>query len=139
MPSYYNITIMLNRRSETRRLHTNSHGQAVREVLDAISKQVTMYAWVVMPDHIHLLFSREKPLKDVDSFAGRVKRWINKTLAMRGMAKMRWLDGCTSYPVGPENLAEARDHILKNPVRGGLVQQPEDYSLAGQPAPLPGR
>jgi hypothetical protein len=139
MPYFYNITIMLNRRSENRRLHTNSHGQAAREVLEAISRQVTMYAWVVMPDHIHLLFSRERPVKDVEKFAGRVKRWINKTLAMRGMAKMRWLDGCVSYPVGPDNLAEARDHILNNPVRGGLAEKPDDYGLAAAPTPLPGQ
>jgi REP element-mobilizing transposase RayT len=137
MGHYYNITLMLNRGAESRRLHTNTHGQAVREVLEDISRQVTVYAWVVMPDHIHLLFSREKPLANVDSFAGRVKRRINRNLETRGLPVMKWRDGCVSYDVNPDNLRKARDYILKNPVRGSLAEKPEDYALAATPAPLP--
>jgi REP element-mobilizing transposase RayT len=133
----YNITLMLNRGAETRRLTTNSHGQAVGEVLQHIStKHVTMYAWMVMPDHIHLLFGREEPM-DVDDFAGLVKRRINKTFERRGMQKMRWLDGCVKYDVTLETLRDARDHILSNPVRGQLVAKAEDWPHMAAPTELP--
>lgn len=138
MAHFYNITLMLNRAEEKRRLHTNTHGQVVREVVESLAaRHAKIYAWVVMPDHIHLLFSREKPLADVNRFAGRIKRWINKAMATRGLHKMKWRDGCVSYPVDESTLAHAKSHILANPVRGGLATKPEDYSLAGASEPLP--
>jgi REP element-mobilizing transposase RayT len=138
MAHFYNITLMLNRAAENRRLHTNTHGQAVRGVIETLAeKHAKIYAWVVMPDHIHLLFSREKPLADVNTFAGRIKRWINKALTMRGLHKMKWREGCVSYPVDMSTLEAAKRHILANPVRADLAENPEDYALAGAPAPLP--
>ncbi|MCZ7605436.1 MAG: transposase [Planctomycetota bacterium] len=137
-PFLYDITIMLNRGSETRRLTSNSHGQAVAEVLQHLDeKQVDIYAWMVMPDHIHLLFGRDEPLDDVDTFAGRVKRRINKAFERHEWHKLRWLDGCKSYPVTLETLARARAYILANPVRGLLVEKPEEWTYAGTPSPLP--
>ncbi len=134
----YNITLMLNRALETRRLHSNTHGQVVREVMDHVArKHASVFAWVVMPDHIHLLFGRALALADVDVFAGRIKRLINKALSMRQMHKMKWRDGCVSYPVDLSNIAHAKTHILANPVRAGLAAKPEDYALAGTPEPLP--
>jgi hypothetical protein len=138
MPHFYNITLMLNRAAETRRLHTQTHGQAVREVIESLAaKHAIVYAWVVMPDHIHLLFSRERPLSSVDAFAGRIKRWINKALTMRALHKMNWRDGCVTYPVELATLRHAKDHILANPLRAGLAEELEEYPLAGAPAPLP--
>ncbi|MCB9934772.1 MAG: transposase [Planctomycetes bacterium] len=137
-PYLYNVTIMLNRGSETRRLTSNSHGQAVVEVITHLAeKQVDVYAWMAMPDHIHLLFGRDEPLDDVDTFAGRVKRRIDKAFERRDLHKLRWLDGCTSYPVTLETLARARDHIIANPVRGQLVSKTENWPYCGTPAPLP--
>lgn len=139
MAHFYNITLMLNRAEEKRRLHTNTHGQVVREVMESLAvKHASVYAWVVMPDHIHLLFSRERPLADVNQFAGRIKRWINKALTVRGLLKMKWRDGCVSYPVEQATLAKAKAHILANPVRAGLAKAPEEYGLAEAPASLPG-
>lgn len=134
----YNITIMLNRGAETRRLTSKSHAAAAAEVLDHLNgKHADVYAYMIMPDHIHLLFGREEALDDVDSFAGRVKRLINKTFERRGMHKMRWLDGCTKYDVALDGLAKARDYILANPVRGQLVEVADAWEYAGTPSSLP--
>jgi REP element-mobilizing transposase RayT len=133
----YNITLMLNRASESRRLTTEGHGPAVMQVLEHIAdKHAKVYAFMIMPDHIHLLFGRDKPLADVDKFAGRVKRRINKAFERRDMHKLSWIDGCVSYPVTQEGLAAARDYILRNPVRGLMVQRPEDWPYKGTPTPL---
>ncbi|MCB9894313.1 MAG: transposase [Planctomycetes bacterium] len=137
-PYLYNITLMLNRASETRRLTSSKHGQIVVGVMDDIAeKHADVYAWMVMPDHIHLLFGRDRPLDDVDTFAGRVKRRINKGFERADLAKLNWLDGCTKYDVTIDKLKSARDYILANPVRGLLVSKPEDWEYSGAPAPLP--
>jgi REP element-mobilizing transposase RayT len=135
---FYNITIMLNRGAETRRLTSNSHAQAAVEVIKSLNgKHADIYAYTIMPDHIHLLFGRVEPLDDVDSFAGRVKRRINKAFERKGMHKLRWLDGCTKYTVTLDTLKDARDYILANPVRGLLVKDAKDWPWSGTPSPLP--
>lgn len=137
-PHLYNITLMVNRAAETRRLTSNSHAGAIREVIEAIArKHADLYAWVLMPDHIHLLFGRDHALDDVDTFAGRVKRRINKAFEARGMHKVRWRDGCVKHPVSLETLRAMRDYILANPVRGRLVDKAADWPHGGTPAELP--
>jgi REP element-mobilizing transposase RayT len=134
----YNVTLMLNRAAETRRLTSESHAGAVVEVMNYINDtHAWVYAYMVMPDHIHLLFGRRNKLEDVDTFAGRIKRLINKAFSRRNLAKMRWLDGCTEYDVTLGTLKRARDYILANPVRGQLVDSPEDWAWSGTPQPLP--
>ena len=137
-PFLYNITLMLNRESETRRLTSSAHGAAVTEVMhDIADKHADVYVWMVMPDHIHILFGRDEPLEDVDQFAGRIKRRINKAFERRHLHKLHWLDGCTKYDVTPETLRRARAYILANPVRAQFAKSPQEWDLAGTPAPLP--
>ena len=81
-------------------------------------------------------FGRDKPLSDVDTFAGRVKRRINKAFTRRDLHKLSWIDGCTSYPVTHDGLARARDYILQNPVRGLLAKRAEDWPYKGTPSPV---
>lgn len=135
---YYNVTLLLNREHERRRLNSGRQAPAVRKVLEHFSRRVArVYAWVVMPDHIHLLFSRTRPLKDIARFAGRIKRQVNQLLRVHGGSDLSWRDGCIVYEVDEQTLAAARDHILANPVRGQLAKSPTEYELAATPAPLP--
>lgn len=131
---YYNITLMLNRASETRRLHTQTHAGAVRQVIDQFrTRHADIYAWVIMPDHIHLLFGREKPINDLDKFVGRIKRWINKAMEARGLSTLGWREGFARYDVDASTLHHAREHILRNPERGGLVKDYRTYEWHGTP------
>lgn len=134
----YNITLMLNRAAESRRLTSNTHAGVVRNVMDAIArKHATVYVWLVMPDHIHVLFSRTEPLKDVEAFAGRIKHRINQALKQKGMHELKWRDGCVSHPASWESLKAVRNYILANPVRGQLVKSEEDWRHKDTPAPIP--
>jgi REP element-mobilizing transposase RayT len=136
--AYYNITLMLNRGAETRRLHTETHGATVREALEHFARgRAQVYVWLVMPDHIHLLFSHVPPVKNLGNYVGRIKHAINRAMAVRRLAPFQWLDGFVSYPVWRENLRDAREYILANPVRGGLVKSAQAYDLKDTPADLP--
>jgi len=135
----YNAALQLNRGSEARRLTSISHAGIVRDVLrDFSAREATVYVWLVMPDHIHVLFSTRRRLKDLDTFLGRVKRRINQNLVRRDMPKLHWLHGAVNHPVTWPEIAEARDYILHNPVRGGYVQEPSQWPHQETPAPLPG-
>ena len=115
---------------------------AAFQIIEALKRSAALgycqsLAWVVMPDHIHLLFGRRNKLDDVDKFAGRIKRLINKAFSRRNLAKLHWRDGCVSYDVKLGGLKRAHDYILANPVRGQLVKSPEDWQWSGSPHPLP--
>ncbi|MFZ0957252.1 MAG: transposase, partial [Candidatus Sulfotelmatobacter sp.] len=86
-----------------------------------------------MPNHVHLLFTA---LRDVDGWTfalpeilraikGTSARSINKLSGRKGPV---WQDESFDHVLrGDESLRETVDYIRQNPVRGGLVQKPEDY------------
>jgi REP element-mobilizing transposase RayT len=88
---------------------------------------------VVMPDHVHLLFTALR-VADGWTFAlpeilraikGASARSINKILGRKGAL---WQDESFDHVLrGDESLRETVEYIRQNPVRKGLVQKPEDY------------
>lgn len=135
--SYYNVTLLLNREHEQRRLNNGGVAPIVKEVLQDFSRRAArVYAWVVMPDHMHLLFSRAKPLNNLAHFVGRIKRQINARLELAGNANLSWRDGYIAYEVNHRSLGEARKHIMNNPVRGRLVKDPKEYAMGATPAEI---
>lgn len=134
----YNVALQLDRSMERRRLTSISHARVVREALEHFARgEAAVYAWLVMPDHIHLLFAAPREVPDIDEYLGRIKRTINKGLARRGLPEMHWRDGVVVHEISPQTLASAREYILQNPVRGQYVKQPEDWPHYATPEPLP--
>ncbi|MBE7491731.1 MAG: transposase [Planctomycetes bacterium] len=138
MRHLYNGALQLDRSREKRRLTSITHAGVVHEVLrDFAAREATVYAWLAMPDHIHVLFSTERPHR-LDEILGRIKRRINAGLARRGLPRLHWRQRAVNHPVTWAGLADAREYILQNPVRGLLVATPQDWPHQGRPAPLPG-
>lgn len=139
MRHLYNGALQLNRSLERRKLTSISHADVVHDVLaDFAAREATVYVWLIMPDHLHVLYSTTRPHQDLDVFLGRIKRRINEGLARRGRTSLHWRDGAVEHPVTWETLASAREYILQNPVRGQYVTRPEDWPHKATPAPLPG-
>jgi len=137
-PRVYNAALQLDRTREKRRLTGITHAAVVREAMHEFSRtHAQVFVWLAMPDHIHVLFSPRRPLKNLDQFVGRVKRMINRGLARRGMHKMQWRDGIVNHAVSWETAPAAREYILQNPVRGQLVARPELWPHAETPELLP--
>ena len=91
-----------------------------------------MLAWVLMPDHAHLLLqlgSRE-PLARV---ANRLKSAsARKTNAVRGKTGALWSPGYYDHAMRvDEDLRTTAEYILANPVRAGLVERIEEYPFKG--------
>lgn len=135
----YNAALQLDRSREKRRLTSISHSGVVHAVLnDFAAREATVYAWLAMPDHIHVLFSVARPLRDLDTFLGRLKRRINADLARRGLPQLAWRQRVVRHEVFWPTVADARDYILQNPVRGQLVSSPDAWPHKATPTPLPG-
>jgi putative transposase len=92
-----------------------------------------MYAFVVMPDHVHLLFS---PLLDPDGYPyalakimhgikGASAHAINRALGRRGAV---WEEEFFDHVIRNDQSFEAKwQYIEFNPVEAGLVENPRDY------------
>jgi REP element-mobilizing transposase RayT len=96
-------------------------------------KTIALHAAVIMPDHVHLLFTA---LRDTDGWTfalpeifraikGSSARSINKLAGRSGPV---WQDESFDHVLrGNESLRETIDYIRQNPVRRGLVNKPEAY------------
>jgi REP element-mobilizing transposase RayT len=92
-----------------------------------------MHGAVVMPDHVHLIFT---PLKDevgnyfglaeiMNGIKGASAHSINKALNRRGPA---WQFESFDHVLrSDEKLVEKVDYICQNPVRQGLVNNEDEY------------
>jgi putative transposase len=95
--------------------------------------EINLHVVVVMPDHIHLLFT---PLRNSEGWVwslpqilrlikGRSARLLNKNLRRSGPV---WQDEFFDHVLrGSECLLKKSDYIRQNPVRAGLVSKAEDY------------
>jgi REP element-mobilizing transposase RayT len=96
-------------------------------------KTIQIHAAVVMPDHVHLLFT---VLRDANGWTfalpeilramkGTSARNINKLSGTTGPV---WQDESFDHVLrGNESLRETLDYIRQNPVRKRLAEKPEDY------------
>src|SRR5947199_5572396 len=96
-------------------------------------KRVTLCAFVVMPDHVHLLLLPLRnengwpfPLVDIlQCMKGATAHRINALLHRSGPV---WEEESFDHVLrSNESLKEKCEYIRQNPVRAGLVQKPEEY------------
>ena len=84
-------------------------------------------AWVIMPNHIHLLIEPSAPIAEITS---SIKRFTaaraNKLLKLTGTPFWRdeFFDRWMRTKTEADNTVE---YIEQNPVRAGLVRTPEDW------------
>ncbi len=122
--SIYFITTSLGQKTPS---FSEREAEIVQEtILDlASSKEVMLYAYVIMPDHIHLLI---KPLnlgisKTLQLIKGRASRKINKGSF--------WQKGFVDFTIlTNKKFQEKFNYIHYNPVKKGLVEKAEDYKYS---------
>ena len=88
-------------------------------------------AFVVMPDHLHWMFSLEGN-RALSSVIGAVKRHsarqINKIFSMPGNTV--WQRGFHDHALRrDEDIVRAARYVIANPLRAGLVSKIGDYPL----------
>ena len=143
-PVYY-LTSVANSR-----LHVFQTDKLKKLMCDALNEARTsatllLFAYVIMPDHIHALIgSGRKPsavLRYINGIAGRrVIDFLKDGRYESSLAKLKRSAGPREHRyslwdhhpnvklVTTENgLVEKANYIHMNPVRAGLVERPEDY------------
>jgi len=93
-----------------------------------------LHAWVVMSNHVHVLFEPRAPLRTiVQAVKGRTAREANLLFGRVGN-HFGQSESFDHWIRNVEELERVRSYIERNPVVAGLVQRPEDWpwSSAGE-------
>jgi putative transposase len=118
--TFFVTAITANRR---RLFQTDANAQLFLETLQHYRAEgfYKLFAFVVMPDHVHLLLTTD----DLATAMQRIKGGFSRRLPSSFPA---WQRGYADHLV--RNRADfdtRRDYIHHNPVRARLCQQPQDY------------
>ena len=100
-------------------------------LLGSDNESYRLSAWVVMPNHIHMLATRFEgyTLADImQSFKSLTSHKANKLLNRRGRFWM--LDYFDRYIRNAEHFAKTVQYIENNPVKARLCKRPEDWPFS---------
>ena len=91
----------------------------------AAAKNGPVHAFVVMPDHLHILFASEKDMVQwVAWFKARVTFFAKKA----GMKQQIWQKSFHDHGVRlPDKVEEIIKYMRENPVKAGFVEREEDW------------
>ena len=110
-----------------------------------LSARILIFAYVIMPDHLHLITDNANSIADVLRFtngitAKRVLDYLKKNNFDASLAKLRRQQGERQHRysvfqhhpdafriTGENTLMQKVNYIHLNPVRAGLVEFPEHY------------
>jgi putative transposase len=100
--------------------------------LEKMEKGIAIYAYCLMPDHLHLLISPLESTFNVSKFIGGFKSKTTRLAWKYGLKGRIWQDRFYDHIVRRiETLRKTCEYILNNPVRKGLVEKSEDYQFSG--------
>lgn len=90
--------------------------------------------FVVMPDHAHFFASPHgdegKPLS---RFIESWKRWTRRGIQQRGLVAFRWQKEFFDHLLRNEESYEGKwQYVRENPLRAGLVAEPEEWPYQGE-------
>jgi REP element-mobilizing transposase RayT len=92
---------------------------------------VTLHAYCVMPDHIHVLLSPNADTGGIE-FVRLLKGRLATTLRRLGVSGRVWQRSFHDRAIRQEeNFREVIQYILHNPVRAGLVEDWQLYPFSG--------
>src|SRR5260370_34068314 len=119
----YFITICCKQRGKNQ-LAQSAVADQLFETIEYRNKEGIWYAHLalLMPDHVHFLLSFPETEKRMQTIVSKWKEWAAKTL------KIEWQRDFFEHRLRQEeSFREKADYILANPVRAGLVREPEDW------------
>jgi len=90
--------------------------------------------YVIMPDHVHF-FARPRPgAKPLSGFMRDWKRWTSREiLAEQRLPAPLWQAEFFDHVLrSAASYAEKCDYVRQNPVRAGLVKNPEEWTYGGE-------
>ena len=103
------------------------------------NNEIKLYAYCIMPDHIHLLLSLgESYRKNLQNWMESFKRYTSKIAKANYQINHFWQKNFYDHIIRKEeSLVMIVEYILNNPVRKGMVLDWRDYPFSGMMDDLP--
>jgi REP element-mobilizing transposase RayT len=100
-------------------------------VRHAQRRQVPLYGYCLMPDHLHLVVG-PSPECDIARFVGQTKNLIQRAVWASDVASLIWQRSFWDRFIRSEEQVErVVEYVLNNPVRAGLAASWRDYPFSG--------
>jgi putative transposase len=134
-PPLYFVTFNTHKR---RKLLANAHVHAalIRFAHEGEVRGIAVGRYVIMPDHIHL-FVRGNLDFTLRQWVRMLKRALSSTIPV---APPHWQKGFFDHLVRHgESYADKWEYVRQNPVRAGLVPQPDEWPWQGEVVRLEAR
>jgi REP element-mobilizing transposase RayT len=94
-----------------------------------IAKQTDMFAYCLMPDHLHILISVKNG--NLIEIIGGWKKFSGSLLRKTGLNGPFWQRGFYDHALRKdEDIVKTTEYMVMNPVRAGLVNQWREYSFS---------
>jgi putative transposase len=126
--------------------HQRRKGLATDAVHDAFRKfaerahaehGVAVGRYVLMPDHMHLFVALPADAR-LAPWVKALKAVLGKVLSAGGLTRPHWQHGFFDHVLrGSESYSLKWDYVRMNPMRAGLVMEPEDWPYQGEIIQLP--
>lgn len=102
-------------------------------------KEITVFCYCIMPDHLHMLLSlTENYNKSLQNWVSSFKRHTAKTMNELFGIKPVWQVNFYEHIVRKEeSLRKIAEYVLNNPVRKGIVETWKEYPFSKMVDPLP--
>jgi REP element-mobilizing transposase RayT len=93
----------------------------------AVRRSYELYAWAIMPNHVHAVLEPHVPLPEIMRWLkGRTSRVVNRMLGCSGQAF--WQDESYDHWIrSAEELNEVICYVESNPVRAGLAEADDEW------------
>ena len=123
------ITIATHQKHPWFGLHPQLCDASVQIIRDLASTRGTeVYAWCVMPDHVHLLLQDHEVVSFARLFKGRMTPRARTMEPERRLWQRSFFDHALRKE---ESVADIACYIWENPVRTGTVEHPAEYQWSG--------
>ena len=88
--------------------------------------------YVVMPDHVHFFAALAETAPTLSGWIKSLKNTLSKSLREHGHSAPHWQKGFFDHVMrSAESYSEKWDYVRANPVRAGLVSNPDQWPYQG--------
>jgi REP element-mobilizing transposase RayT len=113
--------------------NTDVHAAFIGFAERATDCGVAVGRYVLMPDHIHLFAGFPPDSIHLSKWIKSLKNTISKSLNLRGCPAPHWQKGFFDHVLrSDESYDQKWDYVRQNPVRAGLVDDPDDWKFQGE-------
>ena len=104
----------------------------------AEERGIAVGRYVIMPDHLHLFVAMPATGITLSDWIHALRTVMGKELLRLGSQKPHWQEGFFDHVLrSAESYSQKWEYVRMNPVRAGLVNDPDDWPYQGEFVRLP--